>query len=46
MKIEEERASSRNKEGLIRWVLQTWTTITEQCATDLVSDVPGRLVNC
>ena len=43
MKIEVERAAPRNKQDLIRLVLQAWT---EHYGVDLVSGVPGRLVKC
>lgn len=46
MKIEVERAAPRNKQDLIRSVLQAWTTATEHYGVDLVSGVPGRLVKC
>lgn len=45
MKIKIKRAASRNKEGFIRSILQTWTTITKQYDRYLNSDIARRLVN-
>lgn len=46
MKIEIEQTVLIFKERLIRLVLQTWTTITEQNGSDRVLGEPGRLVKC